>query len=66
MRLIDRYILHELWPLFVLAIVVATFILFVDKLLWLTSLILRNHLDLVTAGQMRARVHVRYSDRSDA
>jgi len=50
MRLIDRYILRELWPSFVLAIVVATFVLFVDKLLWLTSLILRNHLDLVTAG----------------
>jgi lipopolysaccharide export system permease protein len=50
MRLLDRYILRELWPSFVLAIVVATFVLFVDKLLWLTSLILHNHLDLVTAG----------------
>src|SRR5215475_16066504 len=48
--LLDRYILRELLPSFVLAIVVATFVLFVDKLLWLTSLILRNHLDLVTAG----------------
>jgi len=49
-RLLDRYILRELWPSFVLAIVVATCVLFVDKLLWLTSLMLRNHLDLVTAG----------------
>src|SRR5499427_9565239 len=50
MRLIDRYILREFWPSFVLAIVVATLVLFVDKLLWLTSLILRNHLDLMTSG----------------
>jgi lipopolysaccharide export system permease protein len=50
MRLIDRYILREFWPSYILAIVVATFVLLVDKLLWLTSLILHNHLDLVTAG----------------
>jgi lipopolysaccharide export system permease protein len=50
MRLLDRYILRELWPSFGLTLVVATVILFMDKLLWLTSLILRNHLDLVTAG----------------
>ena len=50
MRLLDRYILREFWPSFVLALGVATGVLFVDKLLWLTSLILRNHLDLVTAG----------------
>jgi lipopolysaccharide export system permease protein len=50
MRLIDRYILRELWPSFLLALVVATLVLFVDKLLWLTSLILRNHLDLITSG----------------
>src|SRR5262249_18741595 len=50
MRLIDRYILRELWPSFVLALVVATFVLFVDKLLWLTSLILHNPLGLVTCG----------------
>src|SRR5215470_19719878 len=49
MRLIDRYILRELWPSFVLALVVATFVLFADKLLWLTSLILRNHLDPITS-----------------
>ena len=50
MRLIDRYIIRELWPSFLLALVVATLVLFVDKLLWLTSLILRNHLDLMTSG----------------
>ena len=50
MRLIDRYIVRELWPSFLLALVVATLILFVDKLLWLASLILRNHLDLLTSG----------------
>jgi LPS export ABC transporter permease LptF len=50
MRLIDRYIVRELWPSFLLALVVATLVLFVDKLLWLASLILRNHLDLVTSG----------------
>jgi lipopolysaccharide export system permease protein len=50
MRLIDRYIIRELWPSFLLALVVATLVLFVDKLLWLTSLILRNHLDLITSG----------------
>jgi len=52
MRLIDRYIVRELWPSFILALIVATLVLFVDKLLWLTSLILRNHLDLVTAGRL--------------
>ena len=50
MRLIDHYIVRELWPSFLLALVVATLVLFVDKLLWLTSLILRNHLDLMTSG----------------
>jgi len=49
MSLLDRYLIRELWPSFVLALVVATFILFADKLLWLTSLILRNHLDLLTS-----------------
>ncbi len=52
MRLLDRYIIRELWPSFILALVVATLVLFVDKLLWLTSLILRNHLDLVTSGRL--------------
>ena len=52
MPLIDRYILRELWPSVALAIVVTTFVLFVDKLLWLTSLILRTHLDLVTSGRL--------------
>src|SRR5262249_32643241 len=50
--LLDRYILRELWPAFVLALVVATFVLFADKLLWLLSLILRNHLDLVTSVRL--------------
>jgi len=49
LSLLDRYMLRELWPSFVLALVVATFVLFADKLLWLTSLILRNHLDPVTS-----------------
>jgi lipopolysaccharide export LptBFGC system permease protein LptF len=31
MSLLDRYILRELWPSFVLALVVATFVLFADK-----------------------------------
>ena len=52
MSLLDRYILRELWPSFVLALVVATFVLFADKLLWLTSLILRNHLDPVTSVRL--------------
>lgn len=52
MPLIDRYILREFWPAFALAIVVTTFVLFVDKLLWLTGLILRAHLDLVTSGRL--------------
>src|SRR5215831_18657575 len=52
MPLLDRYILRELWPSFVLALVVATFVLFADKLLWLLSLILRNHLDLVTSVRL--------------
>src|SRR5256884_8119111 len=52
MPLLDRYMLRELWPSFVLALVVATFVLFADKLLWLISLILRNHLDLVTSVRL--------------
>ena len=52
MSLLDRYMLRELWPSFVLALVVATFVLFADKLLWLTSLILRNHLDPVTSVRL--------------
>src|SRR5919197_559768 len=52
MPLLDRYMLRELWPSFVLALVVATFVLFADKLLWLTSLILRNHLDPVTSVRL--------------
>jgi len=52
MHLIDRYILRELWPSFVLAIVVTTFVLFVDKLLWMMSLVLRTHLDPVTSWRL--------------
>ena len=37
MRLLDRYIIRELWPSFLLALVVATLVLFVDKLLWLVE-----------------------------
>src|SRR5262249_53194592 len=49
LSLLDRYMLRELWPAFVLTLVVSTFVLFADKLLLLTSLILRNHLDPVTS-----------------
>lgn len=49
MPLLDRYLLRELAPAFLLALVVATLVLFVEKLLWLTSLILRNHLDVFTS-----------------
>ena len=52
MRLIDRYIVREFWPSFVLAIVVTTFVLFVDKLLWMMSLVLRTHLDPVTSWRL--------------
>ncbi len=52
MWLLDRYLLRELLPAFLLARAVATAVLFVDKLLWLTSLILRNHLDLLTSARL--------------
>jgi lipopolysaccharide export system permease protein len=52
MSLLDRYLLRELVPAFLLVFVVATLILFVDKLLWLTSLILHNHLDLLTSVRL--------------
>ena len=52
LSLLDRYMLRELWPSLVLALVVATFVLFADKFLWLTSLILRNHLDPVTSVRL--------------
>ena len=47
-RLIDRYILREFGPFFVIALGVTTFILFLDKLLGLSSFMLRNHLDAWT------------------
>lgn len=49
MTLVDRYLLRELVPAFLLALIVATLVLFVEKMLWLTGLILRNHLDAVTS-----------------
>lgn len=48
MRLIDRYILREFGPFFVIALGVTTFVLFLDKLLGLGSFMLRNHLDVWT------------------
>ena len=47
-RLIDRYILREFGPFFVIALGVTTFVLFLDKLLALGSFMLRNHLDVWT------------------
>lgn len=49
MRLIDRYILREFLPAFVLVTVLTTAVLFLDKLLWIATLILRNRLDVVTS-----------------
>ena len=48
MRLIDRYILREFLLFFTIAFAVATFILFLDKLLWLTTLALRSRLPWTT------------------
>jgi lipopolysaccharide export system permease protein len=47
-RLIDRYIVREFGPFFVIALGVTTFVLFLDKLLGLGSFMLRNHLDAWT------------------
>jgi LPS export ABC transporter permease LptF len=49
--LIDRYILREFWPFFALSYGVATLILFLDKLLWLTSLVIRSHLEWTTLAR---------------
>ena len=48
MRIIDRYILREFGPFFVLALGVTTFVLVLDKLLKYTSFIVGNALDLLT------------------
>jgi lipopolysaccharide export system permease protein len=44
MRLIDRYILQEFGAFFGLAFGVTTFVLLLDKLVWLTGFVLRTHL----------------------
>ena len=49
--LIDRYILREFWPFFAISYGVATLILFLDKLLWLTSLVIRSHLEWATLAR---------------
>jgi lipopolysaccharide export system permease protein len=54
MRLIDRYVLNEFWPLFGLAYGVATFIFFLDKLFRIASLALNYHLDMFTVVQLFA------------
>jgi LPS export ABC transporter permease LptF len=43
-RTIDRYILREFGPFFVIALGVTTFVLFLDKLLWIASFVLRHQL----------------------
>ena len=44
-RIIDRHIIRELVPLTLVALGVATGVFFLDKLLWMTSLVLQNRLD---------------------
>ncbi len=51
-RLIDRYILSEFWPLFGLAYGVATFIFFLDKLFRIASLALNYRLNLLSVVQL--------------
>lgn len=45
MRIIDRHIVRELIPLTLVALGVATGVFFLDKLLWMASLVLQNRLD---------------------
>ncbi|MGE3540811.1 MAG: LPS export ABC transporter permease LptF [Candidatus Tectimicrobiota bacterium] len=52
MPIIDRYLLRELVPAFFLVTVVTTLVLFMDKLLWITTLVLRNHLDWLTSMRL--------------
>ncbi len=46
-RTVDRYILREFGGFFVLALGVTTFVLFLDKLLWIASFVLRHHLSFL-------------------
>jgi lipopolysaccharide export system permease protein len=46
-RIVDRYILREFGAFFVIALGVTTFVLFLDKLLWIASFVLRYHLSFV-------------------
>ena len=46
MRILDRHIVRELIPLTLIALGVATGVFFLDKLLWMTSLVLQHRLDL--------------------
>ena len=46
MRVIDRHIIRELIPLTLIALGVATGVFFLDKLLWMMSLVLQNRLNL--------------------
>ena len=48
MRTIDRYLLREFGAFFVIALGVTTFVLFLDKLLWIASFVLRHHLSMLT------------------
>ncbi|ETW93817.1 MAG: hypothetical protein ETSY1_37595 [Candidatus Entotheonella factor] len=52
MRLIDRYLLSEFWPLFGLAYGVATFIFFLDKLFRIASLALNYRLEWFSVVQL--------------
>lgn len=52
MSLIDRYLCREFVPVFILVTVVTTIVLFLDKMLWITTLILRNHLDVLTSVRL--------------
>lgn len=47
--LLDRYIVRELIPPLLLTMVITTFIFFLDKLVWLASLVVRNNLDFATS-----------------
>ena len=44
MHIIDRYILREFWPLFVLVFGLTTFVLFLQKLIWVAGLVVHSHL----------------------
>jgi lipopolysaccharide export system permease protein len=48
MGIIDRYMLREFWAFFAFAFCIATFVLLLDKLLGLISLVLSYHLDWLT------------------